>query len=108
MQERGALKSFNMIEGGYLKNMRAISRGQEIIWDKKQFLLQPPLQLKLWLVPYQVRVLYTDNWKGIRRPCMVQNCEHIYTNRWRNRVSEEAKGHIFFRQISKIQQCQRR
>ena len=47
MQERGALKSFNMIEGGYLKNMGAISRGLEIIWDKKQFLLQPPLQLKL-------------------------------------------------------------
>ena len=51
MQERGALKSFNMIEGGYLKNMHAIRRGLEIIWDKKQFLLQPPLQLKLWLVP---------------------------------------------------------
>ena len=47
MQERGALKSFNMIEGGYLKNMHAISRGLEIIWDKKRFLLQPPLQLKL-------------------------------------------------------------
>ena len=51
MQERGALKSFNMIEGGYLKNMHAISRGLEIVWDKKQFLLQHPLQLKLWLVP---------------------------------------------------------
>ena len=31
-----------MIEGGYLKNMGAISRGLEIIWDKKQFLLHPP------------------------------------------------------------------
>ena len=39
----GALKSFNMIEGGYLKNMGAISRGLEINWDKKQFL--PPSNL---------------------------------------------------------------
>ena len=37
----GALKSFNMIEGGYLKNMGAISRGLEINWDKIQFLLHP-------------------------------------------------------------------
>ena len=43
----GALKSFNMLEGGYLKNMGAISRGLEIIWDKKQFLLHPLLQIKL-------------------------------------------------------------
>ena len=47
----GALKSFNMIEGGYLKNMGAISGGLEKIWNKKQFLLHSPLQLKLWLVP---------------------------------------------------------
>ena len=40
-----------MIEGGYLKNMGAISGGLEKIWNKKQFLLQPLLQLKLWLVP---------------------------------------------------------
>ena len=38
----GALKSFNMIEGGYLKNMGAISRGLEINWDKKQFPPPPP------------------------------------------------------------------
>ena len=31
--------------------MGAISRGLQIIWDKKQFLLHPPLQLKFWLVP---------------------------------------------------------
>ena len=40
-----------MIEGGYLKNMGAISGGPEKIWNKKQFLLHSPLQLKLWLVP---------------------------------------------------------
>ena len=43
-----------MIEGGgggYLKNIGAISRGPEKIWNKKQFLLHSPLQLKLWLVP---------------------------------------------------------
>ena len=45
-----------MIEGGggYLKNMGAISGGLEKIWNKKQFLLHPPLQLKLWLVPYMI------------------------------------------------------
>ena len=31
------LRSFNMIEGGYLKNMGAISGGLKIMWDKKQF-----------------------------------------------------------------------
>ena len=31
--------------------MGAISRGLEKIWNKKQFLLHSPLQLKLWLVP---------------------------------------------------------
>ena len=36
-----------MIEGGYLKNMGAISRSLEIIWDKKQFFLHSPLQLEL-------------------------------------------------------------
>ena len=46
-KERGALKSFNMIEGGYLKNMGAIRGGLEKIWNKKQFLLHSPLQLKL-------------------------------------------------------------
>ena len=40
-----------MIEGGYLKNMGAISGGLEKIWNKKQFLLHSLLQLKLWLVP---------------------------------------------------------
>ena len=40
-----------MIEGGYLKNMGAISGGLEKIWKEKQFLLHHPLQLKLWLVP---------------------------------------------------------
>ena len=40
-----------MIEEGYLKNMGAIIRGPEKIWNKKQFLLHSPLQLKLWLVP---------------------------------------------------------
>ena len=43
---KGALKSFNMIEGGggYLKTWVLLSRGLEIIavWDKKQFLLNPP------------------------------------------------------------------
>ena len=39
---RKDIKSFNMIEGGYLTNMGAIRRGLEIIWDKKQFLLHPP------------------------------------------------------------------
>ena len=58
MQEREALKSFNIIEGrgegGYLKTWVLLSRGLEIIavWDKKKFLLPPPPpQLKLWLVP---------------------------------------------------------
>ena len=51
---RKDIKSFNMIEGGYLTNMGAIRRGLEIIWDKKQFLLHPPLQLKFWLVPKYV------------------------------------------------------
>ena len=37
--------------GGYLKNMGAISGGLEKIWNKEQFLLHSPLQLKLWLVP---------------------------------------------------------
>ena len=47
--------------GGYLKTWVLLSRGLEIIWDKKQFLPNspppppppppPPLQLKLWLVP---------------------------------------------------------
>ena len=32
--------------------MGAISGGLEKIWNKKQFLLHSPLQLKLWLVPY--------------------------------------------------------
>ena len=34
---KGALKSFNMIEGGrgYLKNIGAITRGLKIIWDEK-------------------------------------------------------------------------
>ena len=41
MQERGALKSFNMIEGGCLKNMGAISRGLEIIWDENNFSSTP-------------------------------------------------------------------
>ena len=59
MQERGPLKSLNMIEGGYLKNMRTISRGLEIIWDKKQFLLHPLLQLKLWLVPNTSAIMKT-------------------------------------------------
>ena len=31
--------------------MGAISKGLEIIWDKKQFLLHPLLQLKLLVVP---------------------------------------------------------
>ena len=31
--------------------MGAISGGLEKIWNKKQFLLHSPLQLKLWLVP---------------------------------------------------------
>ena len=31
--------------------MAAISGGLEKIWNKKQFLLHPPLQHKLWLVP---------------------------------------------------------
>ena len=31
--------------------MAAISGGPEKIWNKKQFLLHSPLQLKLWLVP---------------------------------------------------------
>ena len=44
-----------MIEGGYLKNMGAFSGGLEKIWNKKQFLLHSPLQLKLWLVPYLAR-----------------------------------------------------
>ena len=34
-----------------LKNMGAIRGGLEKIWNKKQFLLLSPLQLKLWLVP---------------------------------------------------------
>ena len=37
--------------GGEPKNMGAISGGLEKIWNKKQFLLHSPLQLKLWLVP---------------------------------------------------------
>ena len=41
-KKRGALKSW-----GYLKNMGAISGGLEIFWDKEEFLLHPPLQLKL-------------------------------------------------------------
>ena len=57
MQERGALKYFNMIEGGCLKNMGAISRGLEIIWDKKQFIL-PPSNLNYdWSLSTQYRVL---------------------------------------------------
>ena len=55
-----------MIEGGYLKNMGAISRGLEIIWDKKQFLLHQPLQLRLWLVP-KCRKLPSDD------PCNNEN-----------------------------------
>jgi len=39
----GALKSFNMIEGGGVpKNMGAISGGLEIIWDKKTTSPPPP------------------------------------------------------------------
>ena len=39
--------------------MGAISGGLEKIWNKKQFLLHSPLQLKLWLVPYRgVRKVY--------------------------------------------------
>ena len=38
---------FKKLKGGYLKNMGAISGGLEKIWNKKQFLLHPPLQLKL-------------------------------------------------------------
>ena len=45
-----------MIERGYLKNVGAISGGLEKIWNKKQFLLHPSLQLKLWLVPKNVCV----------------------------------------------------
>ena len=47
----GPLNLLTWSKGGYLKNMGAISRGLEIIWDKKQFLFHPLLQRKLWLVP---------------------------------------------------------
>ena len=47
----GPLNLLTWLKGGYLKNMGAISRGLEKIWNKKQFLLHSPLQLKLWLVP---------------------------------------------------------
>ena len=47
----GALNLLTWLKGGYLKNMGAISGGPEKIWNKKQFLLHSPLQLKLWLVP---------------------------------------------------------
>ena len=47
----GPLNLLTWLKGGYLKNMSAISGGLEKIWNKKQFLLHPPLQLKLWLVP---------------------------------------------------------
>ena len=43
----GPLNLLTSLKGGYLKNMGAFSRGLEIIWDKKQFLLHPLLQLKL-------------------------------------------------------------
>ena len=48
----GPLNLLTWLKGGYLKNMGAISGGPEKIWNKKQFLLHSPLQLKLWLVPY--------------------------------------------------------
>ena len=37
----GPFKSFNIIEGGYLKKMGAISGGLEKIWTKKT--ISPPL-----------------------------------------------------------------
>ena len=48
----GPLNLLTWLKGGYLKNMGAISGGLQKIWNKKQFLLHSPLQLKLWLVPY--------------------------------------------------------
>ena len=50
----GPLNLLTWLKGGYLKNMGAISGGPEKIWNKKQFLLHSPLQLKLWLVPYNM------------------------------------------------------
>ena len=47
----GPLNLLTWLKGGYLKNMGAISGGLEKIWNKEQFLLHSPLQLKLWLVP---------------------------------------------------------
>ena len=47
----GPLNLLTWLKGGYLKNMGAISGALEKIWNKKQFLLHSPLQLKLWQVP---------------------------------------------------------
>ena len=47
----GPLNLLTWLKGGYPKNMGAISGGLEKIWNKNQFLLHSPLQLKLWLVP---------------------------------------------------------
>ena len=52
IRKGGPLNLLTWLKGGYLKNMGAISGGLEKIWNKKQFLLHSPLQLKLWLVPY--------------------------------------------------------
>ena len=52
----GPLNLLTWLKGGYLKNVGAISGGLKKIWNKKQFLLHPSLQLKLWLVPKYVCV----------------------------------------------------
>ena len=53
----GPLNLLTLLKGGYLRNMGAISGGLEKMWNKKQFLLHSPLQLKLWLVPKTDEIL---------------------------------------------------
>ena len=42
--------------------MGAISGGPEKIWNKKQFLLHSPLQIKLWLVPKLIAHACLTSW----------------------------------------------
>ena len=83
----GPLNLLTWLKGGYLKIMGAISGGPEKIWNKKQFLLHSPLQLKLWLVPY-----YNYHKKISQNPLMqfVKKL-HDFDNFIRRRMSDHDK-----------------